>query len=445
MNRKLRNVLCILLILAGLGMIGAAGWVWFDGNVDRSGWVQKDGVYSYKDFHGKKVTGWETIEGRIYHFDEAYRMQTGWCDLEVGRCYFGSDGVLRLGLTVIDGKTYYFNPTTGAMSTGWQEIGEARYYFAKDGTMVTDWQEIDGNRYYFGEDGVLATDWLTLDGETYYLGEDGIPRTGKQTMEDGIRLFREDGTMVTGWEDEADGRHYYDESGLMQTGWLDLDGKRYFLSEEGAMQTGWLEQGEYRYYLFEDGSAAVGKQSIDGRTWYFTPKGIQVVLVNKDNPIPDDWTWDTVEVEKDRPIQRIAAEPLRQMLADCRAAGNDCYLNSAYRTHKQQIQILELRTQEYEDKGMTQEEAYEETLKTVALPGTSEHELGLSTDLVGKEANEWLAVHCWEYGFILRYPADKEDITGITNEPWHFRYVGVEVAMDMKDTGLCLEEYLGAV
>ena len=170
MNRKLRNVLCILLILAGLGMIGAAGWIWFDGNVDRSGWVQKDGVYSYKDFHGKKVTGWETIEGRIYHFDEAYRMQTGWCDLEVGRCYFGSDGVLRLGLTVIDGKTYYFNPTTGAMSTGWQEIGEARYYFAKDGTMVTDWQEIDGNRYYFGEDGVLATDWLTLDGETYYLG-----------------------------------------------------------------------------------------------------------------------------------------------------------------------------------------------------------------------------------------------------------------------------------
>ena len=299
MNRKLRNVLCILLILAGLGMIGAAGWVWFDGNVDRSGWVQKDGVYSYKDFHGKKVTGWETIEGRIYHFDEAYRMQTGWCDLEVGRCYFGSDGVLRLGLTVIDGKTYYFNPTTGAMSTGWQEIGEARYYFAKDGTMVTDWQEIDGNRYYFGEDGVLATDWLTLDGETYYLGEDGVPRTGKQTMEDGIRLFREDGAMITGWEDEADGRHYYDETGLMQTGWLDLDGKRYFFSEEGAMQTGWLEQGEYRYYLFEDGSAAVGKQSINGRTWYFTPKGIQVVLVNKDNPIPDDWTWDTVEVEKD--------------------------------------------------------------------------------------------------------------------------------------------------
>ena len=445
MNRKLRNVLCALLLAVGLALIGAAGWVWFDGNVDRSGWVLKDGVYSYRDFHGKKVTGWETIDNRIYHFDEAYRMQTGWQNLEVGRCYFGSDGVLRLGLTVIDGKTYYLNPTTGAMSTGWQKIEEKTYYFGSDGTMRTGWQELEGNRYYFGTDGVLATQWLTLETGTYYLGDDGIPRTGKQSLEEAIYSFREDGTMVTGWQDEEDGRHYYADSGIMQTGWQELDGKYYLLSEDGVMQTGWQQREEYRYYLLEDGSAAVGRQQIDGRTYYFTPKGIQVVLVNKDNPIPDDWTWDTVEVEKDRPIQRIAAEPLRKMLADCRAAGNDCYLNSAYRTHKQQVQILELRTQEYEDQGMTHEEAYEETLKTVALPGTSEHELGLSTDLVGKAANEWLAVHCWEYGFILRYPGDKEDITGITNEPWHFRYVGVEVAMDMKDSGLCLEEYLGAV
>ena len=83
-------------------------------------------------------------------------------------------------------------------------------------------------------------------------------------------------------------------------------------------------------------------------------------------------------------------------------------------------------------------------MKTVALPGTSEHQLGLSADLTGKEANEWLAEHCWEYGFILRYPEGKKDITGIINEPWHFRYVGTRVSLDMKDTGLCLEEYLGA-
>ena len=97
------------------------------------------------------------------------------------------------------------------------------------------------------------------------------------------------------------------------------------------------------------------------------------------------------------------------------------------------------------DTGMTYQEAYEETLKTVALPGTSEHQLGLSADLTGKEANKWLAEHCWEYGFILCYPEGKKDITGIINEPWHFRYVGTRVSLDMKDTGLCLEEYLGAV
>ena len=88
--------------------------------------------------------------------------------------------------------------------------------------------------------------------------------------------------------------------------------------------------------------------------------------------------------------------------------------------------------------------AREEALKTVSLPGTSEHQLGLAVDIEGEEAHQWLEEHCWEYGFILRYPPEKEDITGISNEPWHFRYVGTDVSMDMKDSGLCLEEYLGA-
>ena len=83
-------------------------------------------------------------------------------------------------------------------------------------------------------------------------------------------------------------------------------------------------------------------------------------------------------------------------------------------------------------------------LQSVAVPGTSEHHLGLAVDLLGEEALVWLNEHCWEYGFIVRYAADKQHITGIADEPWHFRYVGVEVAMELKDSGLCLEEYLGA-
>lgn len=444
MKKRTKNLLSAALIVLGLALIGTAGWLWYDGNVDRSGWVEKDGIYSYEDFHGKKVTGWLTLEDRTYNFDEAFRMRTGWQNLEIGRCYFGTDGVLRLGLTQIDGKTYYFHPATGALSTGWQTIDGNTHYFSADGPMVTGWQELEGHTYYFDENGIMATGWLTQEEKVYYLGDDGILRTGKQTMDDGLRLFREDGTMVTGWEEEADGRHYYDDDGLMQSGWMEVEGKRYYLSEEGVMQTGWHEEGEYRYYLQEDGSAAVGRLILDGDTYYFTPKGIQVVLVNRDNPIPSYYKTDVVVVEDYHRIQRVALEPLRQMLADCRETGIKVTFNSSYRTTKEQTTILETRTQEYADSGMTQEEAYQKALETVALPGTSEHQLGLSCDLVGKEANEWLAEHCWEYGFILRYPEGKWEITGIINEPWHFRYVGTEVSMDMKDSGLCLEEYLGA-
>ncbi len=90
------------------------------------------------------------------------------------------------------------------------------------------------------------------------------------------------------------------------------------------------------------------------------------------------------------------------------------------------------------------DEAREKALETVALPGTSEHQLGLAVDLLGDEAIAWFQEHCWDYGFILRYTEEKESITGIINEPWHFRYVGTAVSLDMKDSGLCLEEYLGA-
>lgn len=87
--------------------------------------------------------------------------------------------------------------------------------------------------------------------------------------------------------------------------------------------------------------------------------------------------------------------------------------------------------------------------KLVAAPGCSEHHTGLAFDITvpgtsfgGTKQAKWLEEHCWEWGFILRYPADKTAITGITNEPWHFRYVGTDAAMEMRETGECLEEYV---
>ena len=148
-------------------------------------------------------------------------------------------------------------------------------------------------------------------------------------------------------------------------------------------------------------------------------------------------------------VASVCLEPLKQMLEDCVAAGYEYEFNSAYRSIKTQQEILWLRTQEYIAAGYSEADAYAEARLTVALPGTSEHHLGLAVDILNvkkaeKQALDWLGEHCWEYGFILRYAAEKSHITGIVHEPWHFRYVGREVSMDMKDSGLCLEEYLGA-
>ena len=103
---------------------------------------------------------------------------------------------------------------------------------------------------------------------------------------------------------------------------------------------------------------------------------------------------------------------------------------------------------------LSREEAETTAARWVSAPGTSEHETGLAVDIVAESyqsldaaqadtaEQQWLLEHCWEYGFILRYPADKTDITGVEYEPWHYRYVGVPAAMDMRDSGQCLEEYL---
>ena len=444
MKKQTKILLSVFLILVGLGLLGTAGWLWFDANVDRSGWVQtEDGGYTYRDFHGREVTGWLRLEDRICYFDENFRMVTGWQTIDGLRYYFGNDGVMATSWKELEGAAYYFGDD-GVLTTGWKELPQGKFYFDSDGSMVTGWHEIDDQAYYFLPNGTMATGWQELEAGRFYFDDRGIYVTGVQIMEDGERFFLEDGTMATAWVEREDHTYYYSPEGLKCTGWQELEGALYFFDQEGIMQTGWHQEDEYSYYLFEDGKAAVGRAELAGQVYYFTPKGIQVVLVNRDNPIPDYYEIDVVPVEGYNRIQRIALEPLKQMLADCRAAVGSCIFNSSFRTQKEQTTILETRTEEYMEKGMTYEEAYRETLKTVSLPGRSEHQLGLSVDLVGKEANEWLAQNCWEYGFILRYPEGKEEITGISNEPWHFRYVGTRVSLDMKDTGLCLEEYLGA-
>jgi len=271
--------------------------------------------------------------------------------------------------------------------------------------------------------------------------------TGELELEGKHYKFASDGILFTGWEETDTGRRFYCDDGAQAFGWTEIEGQWYFFQENGLTKTGWHTEGEYSYYLLEDGSAAVGPHRIDGTIHYFTPRGIHVVLVNADHPVPKYYDAQMVTYIPWHEVAEVALMPLTKMLEDCTAAGYEYVFNSAYRSIQVQTDILVTRTQEHIDRGYSEEEAYLEARKTVALPGTSEHHLGLAVDILNsnseKRALDWLSQHCWEYGFILRYAEDKASITGIVYEPWHFRYVGTEVSMDMKDSGLCLEEYLG--
>lgn len=445
MTKQKRLIFPIFISLLLIGAAAWGSWMWYDSNVDRSGWVTKENLRFYQDFHGNPVSGWLDIGGNRYYFNEDGTPRTGWQELDRNTYFFSGEGVMRTGWQTINGVSYYFSPE-GAMRTGWVALDGSVYYLQEDGAMVTGWLTLEGNTYYFNGKGVQLFGFQEIDGNVYYLNDAGILLTGQQTIDEQIFFFGEDGVMRTGWDETEEGRRYYYEDGPMARGWTTIDEKLYYFEDDGLLYTGWLTQGEYRYYLSpEDGSAAVGPRDIDGQRYYFSPKGVEIVLVNALNPVPDYFEQTLVNVVDYHDVDQRCYDALVRMLEDCTAAGIEYNFNSAYRTIEEQTEILELRTAEHmKDYDLSYEEAREKALETVALPGTSEHHLGLAVDLLGKEAIAWLQEHCWDYGFILRYTAEKYPITGIIDEPWHFRYVGVEVAQDIKASGLCLEEYLGA-
>lgn len=430
--------LCLLLLACAAG-----GWLWYDNNVDRSGWAEKDGIRFYQDFHADPVSGWLDLEDGRYYFHEDGTPHTGWQEIDGITYYFETSGIMHTGWLELDGKIHYFGGN-GTMVVGWLWLEEGRYYL-RDGALLTGWQEIDDSHYYFYEDGTAALGFAEIDGQQYYF-DDGILTTGDTEIDGNFYHFREDGSMHTGWLETQAGQRYYQEDGTQVFGWQDVDGKRHYFDEDGIFhESGWLSVGEYRYYILDDGTPATGPVEIDGQIRYFSPKGVHVVLVNALNPVPEWYQLDPVNVVDYHDVDRLCYDALIAMLDDCTAAGIEYTFNSAYRTLEEQTAILEIRTKEHmKEFDLTFEEAQKKALETVAIPGTSEHHLGLAVDLLGAEAVAWLQEHCWDYGFILRYTEEKEPITGIVDEPWHFRYVGTEVSLDMKDSGLCLEEYLGA-
>lgn len=182
-------------------------------------------------------------------------------------------------------------------------------------------------------------------------------------------------------------------------------------------------------------------------------------LVNNQNPLPDNYD-SIIQTElvytsyREYYMDARMADYMKRMIADAEKDGINLKIVSAYRTIEYQQQNFENSVQDRIAKGMTEEEAREDTAREVAFPGKSEHNAGLSADIMSDEyesmdddgfkdtkAYAWLSEHAAEYGFILRYPENKEHITNIIYEPWHYRFVGVYYANEIKESGLCLEEY----
>ena len=177
--------------------------------------------------------------------------------------------------------------------------------------------------------------------------------------------------------------------------------------------------------------------------------GWNLILVNQYHYIPEDYEIELVELDNGKQVDKRIQEPLQRMFAAAKAEDIYMVVVEAYRSDEEQQGIMDEKTEWYMQKGFPKILAEICAEKWVAVPGTSEHQLGIAVDINPDyskcdrdEVYNWLAENSYHYGFIYRYPEDKIHITGIKNEPWHYRYVGTEAATEMYEEEICLEEYL---
>lgn len=185
---------------------------------------------------------------------------------------------------------------------------------------------------------------------------------------------------------------------------------------------------------------------------------ILLFLVNKQNEIPSDYKLTTKTVgspyASSQQVNEIEYDNLISMFKTAKANGYNLWLWSGYRSVDKQTALFNKYVKEYTDKGYTQEAAEKAVNAFSARPRQSEHSTGFANDITSKTFSglnqdfentrefKWLNDNAAKFGFILRYPKDKVNITGYTYEPWHYRYVGKKHAQKIKELGMCLEEYI---
>ena len=176
----------------------------------------------------------------------------------------------------------------------------------------------------------------------------------------------------------------------------------------------------------------------------------RIALANYENIIPKTFEIELSNIDEDRKFDSRAIKYLNKMIADMSDDGiTNIWVQSAYRSVEEQEKLYNNSIKKYVEQGKSKEQAEKLTLEYINKPGASDHNLGLAVDFNYVDESfeelkgfEWLQKNAEDYGFILRYPKNKEEITKIKYEPWHWRFVGQEHAKKMNELGLCLEEYV---
>lgn len=408
----------VTLVLAAL-LVGALYWNKLKQRlpVDQSGWSTYSGEAYRLDEDGHALTGWYREGDMLYYLDPA------------------RGGARSHGLTMIDGKCYYFSDT-GAKLTGWQTDRGRNYYFNDEGTAVSGWQVINGKTYYFGADYAALEGHEAVDGTYYFFDNDGAVLTGWQETPDGIYYLNEDGSAWVGWMEDFNDYRYFDETGLMATGWLDIDDSSFYMDEDGRLITGWIELEErlaedeierlqkkadsegkklvieprkILYYFREDGIMATGWTKIRQDDYYFQPDGqklsngrilsagqaargrVQTIdqgvcyFSSNGKLIPILNKWNSYKSFYNPNLYDKAYGVLK-MTQDCADALSDL-MNAA----RNAVKAPSVRSAYMDEKTSNQLYAYEmkkadgaedEVLKRVSPPAYDEHRLGTTVDIL---------------------------------------------------------------
>lgn len=188
-------------------------------------------------------------------------------------------------------------------------------------------------------------------------------------------------------------------------------------------------------------------------THVFDKNDWRLILINKQHPIPENFELHLGTIKGSMKCDERIITDLVNMFQAAKEDGVELVVCSPYRDLSRQEMLFERKIKKYMSQGMSYLEAYKTSSQAVTVPGASEHQIGLALDIISTtysnldegfgdtKAGEWLAEHSCEYGFILRYPKDKEFITSIEFEPWHFRYVGKEAAELITKNHITLEEF----